>query len=56
MGQAVAHWPQPAQMLASIATWLPAGVIAPAGQESRQRVQPVRFERECAQSPASKVM
>ena len=35
---------------ASIATWSPAGVIAPVGQRSRQRVQPTIRERECAQS------
>ena len=36
------------------ATWSPSGAIAPVGHCSRQRVQPVRRERECAQSSASK--
>ncbi len=56
MGQADAQAPQPAQTFASMATLSPFGVIAPVGHRSRQRVQPVIFERECAQSDGSKWM
>ena len=35
-----------------MATWSPAGAIAPVGQRSRQRVQPTIFEREWAQRSA----
>ena len=54
MGQTAAHCPQPAQICASMATWSPAGAIAPVGQRSRQRVQPTIFERECAQRSSVK--
>ena len=46
----------PAQTAGSIATWSPAGAIAPVGQSSRQRVHPVIRDRECAQRSAEKSM
>ncbi len=52
-GQTAEHAPQPAQIIGSIATLSPSGVIAPVGQRSRQRVQPVFCAREWAQSEGS---
>jgi hypothetical protein len=46
--------PQPPHTNGSIATVSPSGRIAEAGQTSRQRVQPVRREREWTHSAASK--
>ena len=40
----------------SIATWSPAGVIAPVGQRSRQRRQPTLRDRECAHRSSRKSM
>ena len=45
-----------AEIFASMATWSPFGVIAPAGHRSRQRWQPTILERECAHRSSVKVM
>jgi hypothetical protein len=46
VGHTAAQAPQPAQISALTATESLPGVIAPVGQRSRQRVQPVRLLRE----------
>ena len=52
-GHSAAQAPHPAQIIGSMDTWSPAGVIAPVGQMSRQLEHPTCPAREWAQRLSS---